>query len=202
MALTVQPGRIDEENAAPLAGMLMVIWSPLLGSVPVSFGLSTSVSDQVPLDVTVSCPPRLSVQPLNVTGGVLVTGAVRPDAGVWAIICTLVHVTVMGKPLMVPLSVMLPLFVTVKVVLAGLKLSPASASAAVAASTTTARAAVTVKVILFVIRNMVSVASLCEAVMRRPFPQLNAGSLAGPFIEKRDQAKLPERRDIAYPVVM
>jgi hypothetical protein len=115
------------------------------------------VSDQEPLVVTVSVPKKLSVQPLKVAGGLLVTVAVRLGelaGGVLAVIFTPVHVTVSENPLTVPLSVTFPLFVTVKDVLDGVRVSPASASAGAVAKTVVAAAPAVTKAILLIMRNM------------------------------------------------
>jgi len=105
----------------------------LFGSARVeSFRASTNFSSHVPLVVTVSVPPKLSVQPLTV-GGCKLTA--RPDAGVVSESVVDVHVTVMVWPKAVKETVRLPLLVAVTFVLAGLTLSSVSpAASAVEAS--------------------------------------------------------------------
>jgi hypothetical protein len=145
-------------NLAPPEGILMVSSSPLLCGSLAGSPASVFVSDQEPLVVTVTVP-RLSVQPLNVAGGLLVTLAVKLgelDDGVLAVIVTLVHVTVVVIPLTLPVSVMLPLLETLKEVLAGVRVSPASARAGAAAKAIMAPAAAMTMAILLVARNMIS----------------------------------------------
>src|SRR5215831_18865514 len=111
----------------------------------------------------VSVPPRgLSVQLLNLTGGLLVTSAIKPDARVLAVSLaagvdpTVLHVTVMLTPLIVPVNVMLPLLVTVKVVLGGLRESLGTAKVGPAAKAIMAPAAAMTMAILLAVRNMIS----------------------------------------------
>jgi hypothetical protein len=90
----LDPWRLDE-NVLPFWGTLS------LPAVPVLL----SDTDHFPEVVTVSVPPRLSLQPLNV-GGAL-SGALRPSAGVLPFAVTLVHVTVIPMPSIVPTAVKL-----------------------------------------------------------------------------------------------
>lgn len=161
----VQFERADELNAAPLFGMLITSWSEL-GSVAGS-PASLLVSVHMPLVVMVSFPPKLSVQPVNVTGGVLVTSAIRPDARVLAVSVTspIGHVIVMGVLSMVPLIVTAVVLVTVKVVLTGIRLSLGWAKAAGETSAAVAAAAVSVMAIFLVVRNMIRIHS-CARLLR------------------------------------
>jgi hypothetical protein len=182
--VTVQLGKDDEVNLAPLFGMLILNWSPLLCGSVAGSPASVFVSDQEPLVVTVSRPKKLSVQPLKAAGGLLVTVAVRLGElarGVFAVSFTLVHVTVMENPLIVPLSVTFPLLVTLNEVFDGVRVSPASASAGVAARTITAAVpaaseAIRTRVRKFMLRSLCVNGTMPARL--RPVPAV----LLGPFL--------------------